>query len=157
MRLSWRDEEEEWGGGSGRGRRRNYSCCTFVPGQDTGRYKCAYICTRRSHQPVQMWGICTGWVGSGPDEPLWEEICTSWWMAPTGTNAIICTGGQNTRYKQKSGLGYMCDSLVVLKNNDFLTSFYLSTINTLLCSLQSNFSILLLLLTNLFRWKDFFL
>jgi hypothetical protein len=31
-------------GGSERGERKNYSCCTFVQGQDTGRYKCAHIC-----------------------------------------------------------------------------------------------------------------
>jgi hypothetical protein len=33
-------------------------------------------------------------------------------VAPTGTNAIICTGGISGT-NEKSGIGYMCHSLVV--------------------------------------------
>jgi hypothetical protein len=43
---SWRDEEEEWGGGLGQGERRMENRrCTPVPVHNQSRYKCVHICT----------------------------------------------------------------------------------------------------------------
>jgi hypothetical protein len=97
---SWGEEEEEWGGARAGEKgdiavghlyrattRVGTNVLTFVWGGCSDRYKCAgLICTGRSQHPVQMWGICVGWVASGPHEPLWEDIYT---------------GGKNTQYKWK--------------------------------------------------------
>jgi hypothetical protein len=101
-----------------------------------------HICTRPRHGPVQMC-IHLYQVVSSPGTNVmashlyWAEAPTGTnvrlldrlgcvsprrgsvrghlyrLMAPTGTNVLICTGGKIPSTNEKSGLGYMCDSLAV--------------------------------------------
>jgi hypothetical protein len=59
---------------------------------------------------------CTGWVGSGADEPLREDICTDWWLQLVQIPSFVAMP-KISRTNEKSGQGQMPDSLVVVFGN----------------------------------------